>query len=259
MEMHEYLKQYQEEVPDWLKNYKEGEDFSFDDAISGRLAYYPGFGYDGTMLTVGNKSHAVHTFVHTDYLNTRLNIETQINQIKGYHVIGQKGWNIKETLPLPEKGTNYRFAHDRMMERAGNWIRQWTEDRPYLITHILERNPDLDEDYGAKRLAMITSNMDGFKLYLLLFMEKIGKAPWLFLLQDHGFGGNHNRFGKGGLMERFMEISGFWPDFVISDENHGTCTWDGYKIIKNILPVKGGMHHKIRYLRKYDNNPLTVN
>ena len=94
MEMYEYLKQYGEEIPEWLINYKSGEDFRFEDVIEGRLAYYPGFGYDGTMLTVGNKSHAVHSFVHTDYMNTRDNVERQINHVRGYHVIGRKEWYI---------------------------------------------------------------------------------------------------------------------------------------------------------------------
>ena len=104
-EMHEYLKQYREQIPDWLINYKPREDFIFEDEIESRLAYYPGFGYDGTMLTVGNKSHAVHSFVHSDYMNTRDNVERQINHVRGYHIIGRKEWNIEEVLPLLEEGT----------------------------------------------------------------------------------------------------------------------------------------------------------
>ena len=42
-EMYEYLKQYMEEIPEWLINYKPGEGFRFEDVIEGRLAYYPGF------------------------------------------------------------------------------------------------------------------------------------------------------------------------------------------------------------------------
>ena len=252
MEMYEYLSQFKEDVPEWLKNYKEEDDFSFEDVIAGRLAYYPGFGYDGTMLTVGNKSHVVHSFVHTDYMNTRVNIERQINHVRGYHVIGRKEWNIEEVLPLPEKGTNYRHSYDKMIGRAGDWIKHWTHDTLYLITHIMERDPDRDDEYGAIKFVTTTANIDGFILYLLLFMEKCKRAPWLFLLQDHGFGGNHNRFGKGGWMERLMEVSILWPKFVISDNKHGTDIWDGYKQIKGVNPVIGGMHHKVRYLWKYE-------
>ena len=252
LEMCDYLRQYREEVPEWLKNYKPGDDFNFEDIIKGRLAYYPGFGYDGTMLTVGNKSHAVHSFVHTDYMNTRQNIERQINHVRGYHVIGRQEWNIEEVLPLPLEGTNYRYAYDKMIQRAGNWIKRWTDDTPYLITHILERNPERDEEYGASRIAITTSNIDGFILYLLLFMEKCKKASWLFLLQDHSLGGNHNCFGKGGWMERSMKVSGLWPRFVISDNRCGTQIWDGYKKIKEAHPVIGGMHHNIRFLWEYD-------
>lgn len=259
MEMYEYLKQYQEEVPEWLVNYKPGDDFNFEDIIKGRLAYYPGFGYDGMMLTVGNKSHAVHSFVHTDYMNTRDNIERQINNVRGYHVIGRKEWNIEEVLPLPEEGTNYRHAYNKMIERAGDWIKRWTDDTPYLITHIMERDSDREDEYGATRFVITTANIDGFVLYLLLFMEKRKKAPWLFLLQDHGLGGNHNRFGKGGWMEYSMKAAGKWPRFVISDNNYGTHIWDGYTKIRKAHPVTGGMHHNLRYLWKYDPIPVYSN
>lgn len=257
MEMYEYLKQFREEEPLWLKNYKEGDGFSFDDVISGRLAYYPGFGDDGSMLKVGNSSHAVHSFVHTDYLNTRKNIETQISQIRGYHVIGFKEWNLKEVLPIIKEGTNYWLIYNKIIYRARNWIRDWTKDRTYLITHIMERDSDRDDEYGASRFVMTTANIDGFILYLLLFMEKIKKAPWLFLLQDHGFGGNHNRFGKGGWMEKIMEISGVWPQYVICDDKQGTQIWNGYSKIEDSFPIIGGMHRKVRFL--WENNKISQN
>ena len=46
--MIDYLKQYNENIPYWLKNYKEGMDVAFDTVMGGRVGYYPGSGYDGT-------------------------------------------------------------------------------------------------------------------------------------------------------------------------------------------------------------------
>ena len=69
--MIEYLKQYNENIPYWLKNYKEGMDVAFDTVMGGRVGYYPGSGYDGTLIKVGNMSHSVHSFLYVDYLVKR--------------------------------------------------------------------------------------------------------------------------------------------------------------------------------------------
>ena len=37
--------------------------------------------------------------------------------------------------------------------------------------------------------------------YYQLFVREYSKAPWLFCLQDHGWGGNYDRFGKDGILE----------------------------------------------------------
>ena len=246
--MDEFLRQYEEPLPVWLANYREGENFTFDDVVSSRLGYYPGFRKDGTLLMIGNRSHTIHSFVHTDYMNMREDVRRQVEHIRGYHVIGKMEWQINESLPLPSIGTEYRKTYELMMERFGAWISRWTDDTPYLITHIMERDSDRGEDFGALRIAVTSSNLDGFVLYLLLFMEKCKKAPWLFLLQDHAWGGNHNRFGKKGLLEQSMFVAGHWPKFVICDPLWGTNIWYGYKKLDQVEPVIGGMHRNVRYL-----------
>ena len=62
-EMISYLKDYREEVPTWLSDYLQGKQFSFKDIMSSRVGYYPGSGYDGTLIKVGNMSHSVHSFL----------------------------------------------------------------------------------------------------------------------------------------------------------------------------------------------------
>ena len=43
-----------------------------------------------------------------------------------------------------------------------------------------------------------------FATYYQLFVREYSKAPWQFCLQDHGFGGNYNRFGKGGILDAII-------------------------------------------------------
>ena len=66
---------------------------------------------------------------------------------------------------------------------------------PYGFTEVLERNADKDE-WGAERFAITLLFADGIATYFQLFVKQFVKAPWLFLLQDHGFGCNYYRFGK---------------------------------------------------------------
>ena len=62
-----YLSKYEEAIPQWLCNYPNGRKVSFSDIMSSRVGYYPGSGFDGTLMRVGNKSHAVHSFLYVDY------------------------------------------------------------------------------------------------------------------------------------------------------------------------------------------------
>ena len=87
-----YLSQYREEIPAWLQNYSNGEKITFKDIMSSRVAYYPGSGYDGTLMKVGNMSHSVHSFLYVDYMLKKSDLEAHIAQqdsIRGYHSIGK--------------------------------------------------------------------------------------------------------------------------------------------------------------------------
>ena len=52
----EYLLRYKEELPQWLREYSQGRKLSFSNILSGRVGYYPGSGFDGTLVKVGNIS-----------------------------------------------------------------------------------------------------------------------------------------------------------------------------------------------------------
>ena len=71
-DMISYLKEFREEAPVWLENFLRGEQITFKDVISSRVGYYPGSGYDGTLIKVGNMSHSVHSFLYVDYLPRKI-------------------------------------------------------------------------------------------------------------------------------------------------------------------------------------------
>jgi hypothetical protein len=108
-------------------------------------------------------------------------------------------------------------------------------EKPYCFTEILERNADCDDSWGSERFALTLLFADGIATYYNLFCREYNKAPWIMLLQDHGFGGNYDRFGKNGLLDAIIHKNNIRPTFVICDE----CTriWDGYEIIPNLIPI----------------------
>ena len=69
--------------------------------------------------------------------------------------------------------------------------------------------------------------------------------PLAVVLQDHGFGENYDRFGKGGLLEKIAAESGIYPKLLLTAAN--TETWDGYTPLA-APGVLGGMHRHERRL-----------
>ena len=57
-----------------------------------------------------------------------------------------------------------------------------------------------------------------------------------FLLQDHGFGGNYDRFGRGGLLEKIMNASKVYPHFILTSYDN---PYDGYAKVEWSDPLPG--------------------
>ena len=211
-EMISYLKDYREEVPAWLSDYLQGKQFSFKDIMSSRVGYYPGSEYDGTLIKVGNMSHSVHSFLYVDYL-----------------VNGQYPYNITKE---PLHGKPNTFVDP--------------DEKPYCFSLIMERDKDRDDSWGAEHFVVTFLYADGIATYYQLFVKEYSKAPWIFLLQDHGFGCNYDCFGRGGLLDCIIRENHCYPQYVICASN--TRIWNGYEQIKDVSPVYGGMHQHRRDL-----------
>jgi hypothetical protein len=232
LHVHEFLREYKEEVPQWLVDYKPGDQISFSDFMNCRVGYYPGAGYDGNLVRVCNKSHSVHCFLHADYGISREEMESHLAEercLSGYHVIGKVDWS------------------DTVCFESNRWF--CPELEPYCFMAVFERDADRDESWGAERLAMTFLLADGIKTYDELFVKQYQKAPWIMLLQDHGFGGNYDRFDRGGKLSSIVS-RGVKPQFVLCDE--GTRMWKGYYKMDRILPTHHGLRVSDRYLWTLD-------
>ena len=243
LNMISYLSNYREETPEWIGKYLCGEQITFSDIMSSRVGYYPGSGFDGTLMKLGNKAHSVHSFLYVDYLLKRRELLDHIAQkdsILGYHPIGKIEWHERDLMPngqypldfdiKPKHGMPYTFVNK--------------DETPYCFSVIMERNADKGDTWGAAHFVVTFLYADGIATYYQLFVKEYSKSPWLFLLQDHGFGCNYDCFGRGGILDKIIRENHCYPQFVICASN--THIWNGYEQIKDVSPVYGGMHEHRR-------------
>ena len=240
-------------MPKWLADYRTGDNVAFSDFMSGRIGYYPGAGYDGFLIETANKAHCLHSFLYVDYGHLREETEEELSKdgtLRGYHSIGRVEWHHDDLMPLgdyhlPIELSTSRLNPDTFLEK---------KIQPFCMMEIYERDQDRDDSWGAERLAVTYLFDDGIATYFQLFVMKYKKAPWLFLLQDNGSGGNYDRFGKGGLLHLIIRKYEMYPKFVIVDKcPYGI--WDGYHQIDHVEPdIRDirGIHQRIRTLYQKD-------
>ena len=241
----QYLNKYREEEPAWIARYLRGEQISFKDIMSSRVGYYPGSGYDGSLIKEGNKSHSVHSFLYVDYGIRRSELENHLaqdNSIRGYHPIGRLEWNESDILPNGQYPPDFK----KKPLYADPTAFVVPHEAPYCFTLMMERDEDQDDSRGAEHFAITFLFADGIATYYQLFVKEYSKTPWLFLLQDHGFGGNYDRFGKGGILDKIICNSMISPKFVICGNN--TRIWKGYRKISDVVPTYGDLMYLDRSL-----------
>lgn len=245
MEMNEYLMTFREDVPEWLANYKPGDKVAFNDFMSGRMGYYPGSYFDGTLMKIANKAHCTHAFLYVDYLLSRKDLERHLkepNCVQGYHSIGRMEWTEKDLMPNGQYPLNVSYRP------SINPNTFHLDETPYCFMEIMERNNIHGDEKGAKRFAITFLLADGIATYYQLFCREYKKEPWIFLLQDHGFGCNYDCFGRGGFLDAIITANKCHPEFVICADNTGI--WDGYTRIAEVRPLNDHVHNERMLYRR---------
>ena len=221
-DMVSYLSKFREETPAWLENYLHGGQITFQDIMSSRVAFYPGYfqrgNCDGTLIKVGNKSQSVHSFLYVDYKIGRKELEKHIakpDSFRGYHSIGQIEWKEADLLLCGRGHVFYKSSRNK-------------EETPFCFSVVFERNEDRDDFWGAKHFVVTFLFAYAITAYYRLFIKEYSKAPWLFLL---------NEWYKGTAFERDIQRSHVCPSFVIFHKKANI--WAGYEKVKDVHPVLG--------------------
>lgn len=246
MSMTEYLSRFREEMPQWLRNYRNGDKVEFTDILDCRTLYYPGSGYDGQPVATFNKAHACHCHIYVDFLYTKLQLSLELrdrySRFKGYHSLGNYEFREDEIRPkgyVPYIPDGYRLNSEAKPITSGV--------NPFCLIEILERDEGFGDDHGCERFAVVFLMGDGICSYQALFSKDgWGRKPWALVLQDHGFGGNYDRFGNGGLMEAVARHDGSYPSLALVATN--TDPWANMELIPEAGSVEGGMHKHERRL-----------
>jgi hypothetical protein len=128
------------------------------------------------------------------------------------------------------------------------------EVKPYAFLEILERDAELGDDHGAHRLAVLFLGADGIASYDSLFCQSDSVGPpFAVLIQEHGFGGNYDKFGQGGLLDRIAQKCQVFPKFLLVAE--GSEPWIGYEKMDYLDGSVGGMHGNTRFLHQFVEEP----
>ena len=235
--METILQKLYEPCPQWLLDYQPGQHLDMQQVLCERILYYPGAGYDGQPIETFNAAHAVHVFLYVDYLVTREELEKRLScdGFKGYHLLGTV--EITETDLVPQGWQPHVMtAGDTRFEHAA----------PYCFMNLYERDAGYDEAHGSQRFAVIFLYADAHATYDAIFANPphMG-APFVVVLQDHGFGGNYSSFGDGGLLHKIATRSQVFPDYLLVATN--TRCWDHYQQVSSSA-VYGGEHNHKRHL-----------
>jgi hypothetical protein len=243
MSVSDYLKQnHREPMPAWLANAEPGFRFPRDEFFRSRVCYYPGPASDGHPVVVFGSSRTVHCFVYVDFDYTRSGLIGELDSknygFRGYRSHARIDVGLGDLRETPWQPPPIRLSY-------GGAARE-SMANPFALLEVLERSPDTSDDHGPERLAILFIAGCGFATFHALFTQSDQYTPYGIMLQDHGFGGNPDQFGRGGLLERLARTHNKLPKFLFVARN--TNPWRGYRRVEGLNAEPGGMHAHLRSL-----------
>ena len=220
----EYLSRNREPYPDWLRAGPEA--FHRSDFFGSRTIYYPGSGDDGQPVKLCAEAHAAHAFVYVDYGVSQQTVSERVCHPER----GFRGYALEHAKSVPESDLRPEgwvpHVDPPSKSRARN-IFATANPFAWFVVLLRKSGEGYGEEHGPERLAGLFVGGDGIATYDALYCQGDGtSAPFLVVLQDHGFGGNWNRFGGGSLLERIARRCRALPEYLLAADN--TEPWDGY-------------------------------
>ena len=210
------LSHHREPTPAWLEAFPDsGGDLGAAAAafLDSRIAFYPGAGVvDGDLFEVFAASHSVHCVLHADLSQPASTVADILRRrfrpyvhIAHYSVVDSRVWDAESSASI--LGLMGGHPYDREPELRG------------ACFSILGREPHLTDEHGPRRIAFLHVQCEAVWLFWNIWIKGRRPAPFAVLLQDHGWGGNWTKFGRGGALHKLAIQSGRLPAWVLSDES----------------------------------------
>lgn len=245
--MRDFLLQRREPVPQWLADFDPDRGFDSQAFFVSRIVYYPGSGTDGQPVQLFASTHSAHAFIYADYGVTEERIRSELHDARR----GFRGYSILAIVQVSEAQLTPAGWQPHLgpmdAQRAQVRALRFAGADPYAMVVVLQRNADLGDEHGPRRLAILFIGGDGVATYDALFCQARGRPPFALVLQDHGFGGNYTRFGQRGLLQAVAQRADRYPEYLLC-AHRNTEPWIGYAQIPDIADVVGGMWGNARGL-----------
>lgn len=241
----EYLAKFcYEKMPAWLAEFDGTSDINLSDFFSSRNVFYPGSGTDAHPIEIFGGSHSAHCFVYADYLISKNELLSELknNLIPGYSIFYQKEYEVSSLFNLFQDSYSF-IPKGKVSSIASARDTICPDITPYLYFTIFKRNSDLEDSYGAERIALLFCGTDVFPIFDKVYANGNSELFGM-LVEDYEFGLQYEGFGRNSLLNHIADNAGIYPEFLLAKE---TCVWSGYSLISD-LGSEGGMYSQKRYL-----------
>ena len=244
MEMRDYLfENNREETPDWLKNFKPGDELDYRKVFGSASVMYPGCGDDGRAIKLFSQAHAAHLFYYVDYGMSPEEWKQNLEEVpvKGYHILDARVVNrcdlniyreadtILSSLNTKDQDKNEFIPYEQILLELEN---NCNSNGPTCFFIIFERDRELDDKHGVERFAVAFLGEDAMSFYERFFFWPWNSAPtWVVIQCDMETIG---LFGRGEPLEQAAITIRKLPKYLLVGYN--TEAWHNYTEVENVWP-----------------------
>ena len=223
-----FLNPHAEPMPTWLANFRHGQAFSPELFFGSRVVYYPGSGNDGHAVKLFGGAHSAHCFVYCDYGYTQSRIERELEHpvraFRGYRSFSRIHAGSHEVALPPS-------ADRGMLPNTPGF---------FGFLEVLERIKRFGDSHGPERLAILFLRADGHEYLRAFSQQGYSNPPYAILIEDYGFGGNYDRFGRGGKLEQLAIELRCTPEWLLVGRD--APAWQSYQRVHGLAGKRGGWH-----------------
>ena len=272
--MIKFLSAMKEETPAWLLNHKPGDRIDLAEIMKSRSVAYPGSGDDGRAIKLFSQTHAAHVFFYMDpsgpsdttlrgyHLLDRIDcrwgdfgmkpflfpIEEKYRPIFD-QMDDESGYFALTTLYPGMNDEIWRFileaqkSGDPELGRGREYFREslhspWISlDSRIGSLLIYERDPDLGEEHGIRRIALFLITVDAIPAYAAIWGSPFCQTGPTFLVVQTDMI-TCGLFTRTSPLSLVASVMNRFPDYILGREldDPPRIIWEGYTMLKDVKP-----------------------